>query len=356
MLARLAYGISTTGTQLRSLQPDMGDGGTTLVNLEEALQKGRGVGFGRGAISPLVFRALMYAGAGAVVIVDYGKVPIGLRAQSTFLGPHALYVDAYRGPDSVAEYYVMDPMGESWKGYVGAWWPAEALERAAMELSGGSLVSSWAFAGGIVPHRNYPSLPPADFPSSEPKNPQAASPRLDALPHAPPSGDATATARVGVDLRPRTPPETAELIGRRPLEGVGDVEVFLGICVAQTPPPFCPPGVGAVYRSPREPPPAPPPQAARLPLDLLYTDVPQPGLQRTIFMAPEGVEPKFSYWPANGSGPAQTAKVDAAILGGKQVWMVTVPIPGSGTYNFVGFARQADVIGATDVGAISFGN
>lgn len=355
MLARLAYGLSTTGSQLRSLQSDKRDSGTTLANLEEALQKGSGVGFGRGAISPLVFRALMYAGAGAVVIVDYGQVPIGLREQSTFLGPHAIYVDAYRGSGVDAAYYVMDPMGQSWKGHVGAWWPAEGLERAAMELSGGSLLSSWAFARGLVPH-DYPSLPRADYPSSDPTNPAATPPPpLDALPYAPRSGDATAAARVGDDLRPRTPPETAEHMGRRPLEGVGDIEVFLGICVTQTPPPFCPPGVRAVYRSPKESPPAPPQRAARGPLDLIYTDVPQPGLQRTIFTAPEGVTPTFSYWPSDGSGPVLEAKVEAARLGGKQVWMVTVPIPEAGTYNFVAFDRQAGVISASEVGSITFG-
>lgn len=356
MLARLAYGISTTGTQLRSLQSDGRDGGMTLANLEEALQKGGGVGFARGAISPLVFRALMYAGAGAVVIVDYGKVPVALREQSTFLGPHAMYVDAYRGPGPNAEYYVMDPIGQSWKGYVGAWWPAEALERAAMELSGGNLVSSWAFAGGVVPHDNYPSLQPADYPSSEPQNPRATLPPLGALPYAPRSGDATANVRAGDDLRPMTPPETAEHMGRRSLEGVGDIEVFLGVCVTQTPPSFCPPGVRAVYRSSREPLLTPPQQAAPLALDLLYTDVPQPGLQRTIFMAPEGVTPTFSYWPSDGSGPALAAKVEAVRLGGKQVWMVTVPIPEAGTYNFIALARQEGVVGGTDVGAISFGN
>jgi len=46
-----------------------------------------------------------------------------------------------------------------------------------------------------------------------------------------------------------------------------------------------------------------------------------------------------------------------ATLGGKQVWMVTVPIPQAGTYYVVAVAHgMGGVVTATDVGAISFGN
>jgi hypothetical protein len=63
MLARLGYGIVTTGSQLRALQPDQ-EGGTSLADLQVAIAKW-GVAFSQGAISPLQLRALLYAGAGA---------------------------------------------------------------------------------------------------------------------------------------------------------------------------------------------------------------------------------------------------------------------------------------------------
>ncbi|MFH0750998.1 MAG: hypothetical protein V2B17_04110, partial [Chloroflexota bacterium] len=65
MLGRLGYGIVTTGSQLRALQPDQ-EGGTSIADLQVAIAKW-GVSFNQGAISPLQLRALLYAGAGAVV-------------------------------------------------------------------------------------------------------------------------------------------------------------------------------------------------------------------------------------------------------------------------------------------------
>ena len=65
MLARLGYGIVTTGSQLRSFQPDQ-DGGTSLGNLNQALQSGWELQFARGWLTPTELRALLWAGAGAV--------------------------------------------------------------------------------------------------------------------------------------------------------------------------------------------------------------------------------------------------------------------------------------------------
>jgi hypothetical protein len=103
------------------------------------------------------------------------------------------------------------------------------------------------------------------------------------------------------------------------------------------------------------------PAGGRLPIDLVYTDVPQPGVWRTIVEAPADMEPTFSYWPANGSapaGPVLQGGLEPVTLGGKTVWMVSVPIPQAGTYGFVAFGSSAagGVVTATDVGAISFGN
>jgi hypothetical protein len=78
---------------------------------------------------------------------------------------------------------------------------------------------------------------------------------------------------------------------------------------------------------------------------------------RVIFSAPPGIEPTFSYWAADGSGPVRHADNVLATLGGKQVWMVTVPIPQAGVpIYFMSSSSQAGVVNATEVGAISFGN
>ena len=66
MLARLGYGIVTTGSQMRALQDDQ-DGGTNYGNLKNAINNGWGVRFFIGALTPLQLRALLYAGAGAII-------------------------------------------------------------------------------------------------------------------------------------------------------------------------------------------------------------------------------------------------------------------------------------------------
>jgi hypothetical protein len=370
MLARLAYGIPTTGTQLRSLQSNQNFGGTTLGNLEEAVQNGWGVGFQRGAISATLFRALMYAGAGAVIIVNYGDVPAGLKEQLSFFGSHAMYVDAIDFAGSEPRYYVMDPIGRPWRGYNGAWWPAEALEHAAKSFSGGSIVASWAFPGGQVP-KGYPPLPTDDFPPSEHKGPNkptplpplatatpslppSAAPSVSVPASAAPSGDLTDGSQIGWPA-PEIPPDVDEYIGTRPVEGVGDIKFFLGLCVTKTPPAFCPPGVPAVYPSPKVAPPTVPPIVNSVPLDLLYADTPQPGLQRTIFSAPPGSEPSFSYWPSDGSGQARDADVAAATLNGQFVWIATFPVQ-PGSWDFVASNDVNGVLSLSKVGQIKIGN
>jgi hypothetical protein len=138
MLARLGYGIVATGSQMRALQSDR-EGGTSLADLAIAFDK-YGVTLSRGAISPLQLRALLYAGAGAVLQVTYGKLPVSLRLQQNFTKGHAIYLDGFRpaGPDGPAAYYVVDPLGPTWTGYKGALWPADIVEKAALDFGGGS--------------------------------------------------------------------------------------------------------------------------------------------------------------------------------------------------------------------------
>ena len=149
MLARLGFGVVATGSQIRALQDDQ-DGGTNFENLQTAVGRGWGIHFARGALSPLQLRALLYAGAGSVISGFYGELPEGIRLQKSFTGGHAIYVDAFRPPGASgpAAYYVMDPIGRTWQGYQGSWWPADAVERFATKFGGGRIYTAWAFPGG----------------------------------------------------------------------------------------------------------------------------------------------------------------------------------------------------------------
>src|SRR5512140_2665579 len=170
MLARLGYGIVSTGSQLRALQPDQ-EGGTSLSDLDVSIGR-YGVTFSEAAITPLQLRALLYAGAGAVVQGTYGDVPVDLRLQKDFTAGHAIYLDGFRpaSADGPAAYYVVDPLGPVWTGYRGGWWPADVVEAFATAFGGGLINTAWAFPGGKTP-TTYPVLPPAAYPSPTPVGP-----------------------------------------------------------------------------------------------------------------------------------------------------------------------------------------
>jgi hypothetical protein len=343
MLARLGYGIVTTGSQLGSLGPSR-RAGNSLLDLEQALEDGWDATVGLAILTKDQLRAILAAGGGAVIIVDYGTIPAELHNQRGFSGAHALYVDAFREAvpgGSGGAYFIVDPIGEPWHGYQGDWWPADIVDRAAFEFGGDGIAAAWAFAGGIVPHGNYPPLPAESFPAGSPE----------------------VGSKLGIAIGasgPEVPSDAASYQDHDATQGGLDIVSDLGACLSSPAPAGCPPGIPAEYPSPKVAPPTVPPLAGTAPLDLLYTDVPQPGTWRTFIGglngAPADVEPTFSYWPANGSGPAVQVVPELVTLGGKQVWMVTVPIPHAGNFAFMASTVQAGVVTATDVGAISFGN
>lgn len=327
MLARLGFGIVTTGSQLRALGSDQ-EGGTSLASFAEALADRGDVIFSEGYLASANLRELLSLGAGAVIVVDYGSIPEAERQQTDFVGLHAIYVDGFRpasSPDPAA-YYVLDPMAISSQGYQGDWWPADLVDRAAMAFGERRIVALWAFAGGV--------------------NPTPA-----------PSGAGPLDEAIGDEPSPQWPKNADRFLVESATGGL-EIEPLLAVCLDPPTPAYCPTGLPATY----DPPvgglaaSAPPPTAVG-PLDLLYTDVPQPGVWRTILEAPAGSAPTFSYWPADGSGPVLRAVAAAATLGGKQVWMVTVPIPqAAGDFAFLASTVEAGVVNATEVGAISFGN
>ena len=332
MLARLGFGIVTTGSQLRALDSDQ-EGGTSLASLGEALADRGDVIVSEGYLASADLRELLSSGAGAVIAVDYGSIPDAQRQQPAFVGAHAIYVDGFRPASSTnpAAYYVLDPMGISSQGYDGDWWPADLVDRAAMAFGERRIVALWAFAGGV-----------------------------NAAP--PPSGSGPLDEAIGDDPSPQTPDDADRLLMESATRGGLVIEPILGVCIEPPTPAYCPAGMPARYEPQATGAAASaPPSGVRTgqgPLDLLYTDVPQPGLWRTFIDAPPDVEPTFSYWPADGSGPVlQAEDLHPAALGGRQVWMVTVPIPQTaGNFAFLASTVEAGVVNATEVGAISFGN
>ena len=343
MLARLGYGIVTTGSQLRSLGPAR-RAGSSLLDLERALDAGWDATLRLAVLSRDQLRAILDAGGGAVIIVEYGTIPAELQVQAGFSGAHALYVDAFRPAaqdGSGTAYFVMDPIGQPWNAYLGDWWPADAVERASRSFGGDGIAAAWAFAGGIVPHENYPPLPASSFPASS-------------LEIALKLG--TAIGATG----PEVPPDAASFQAYDAMQGGLDILANLGACLSSPAPADCPPGIPAEYPSPKAAPPTVPPLVGTGSLDLLYTDVPQPGTWRTFIEVPSGaradIEPTFSYWPADGSGPVLHLSPELATLGGKEVWIVTVPIPQAGNFAFLASSINGGVVSASDVGAISFGN
>ena len=342
MLARLGYGIVTNGSQLRALQPDQ-VGGTSLADLQVSIGKW-GVTFSQGAISPLQLRALLYAGAGAVVQVTYGRVPVALRLQKSFTGGHAIYLDGFRpaGTDGPAAYFVIDPLGPTWSGYRGAWWPANVVEAAGLDFGGGTVYTAWAFPGGKAPS-NPPPLPPSSYPD------ETLAPGATPTP-TPVPGDPAPP----VDLpssEPSLPPAPA---GDDPPVVPGDFwfptwsELFQGgevlspvfsACVVD-PPAWCPGGIIGVWPAAATAPPTLPPLKP-IGIDLLYANPIGGGLMQVVFDVPEGATPYLQFWNSEeAAGPLRAApSIEAALLDGEKVQVATFPIEEGANYNFVASAQ-----------------
>lgn len=354
MLARLGYGIVTTGSQLRALQPDQ-EGGTSLADLKVAIGKW-GISFNQGAISPLQLRALLYAGAGAVVQVTYGSIPVALRLQKNFAAGHAIYLDGFRpaGTDGPAAYFVIDPLGPTWTGYKGAWWPADVVEAAALAFGGGSAYTAWAFPGGITP-TNPPLLPPSAFPDATlapgvtpdpfatptpiPSSPPLPTPQPSLI--APPAGD----------LPPVVPSDWWTTKWTDIFKGGVVMSPIWTACIVD-PAPWCPGGIIGIWPPQATAPPTLPPFQV-VDVDLLFANPIGGGLMQVIFDVPDGATPFLQFWDAaDTSGPLMTApSIEAALLDGKEVQVATFPIEQGIDYNFVASAQALGVNAISAVGS-----
>ena len=364
MLARLGYGIVATGSQMRALQSDR-EGGTSLADLTVAFDK-YGVTLSRGAISPLQLRALLYAGAGAVLQVTYGKLPVSLRLQQNFTKGHAIYLDGFRpaGPDGPAAYYVVDPLGPTWAGYKGALWPADTVEAAGLDFGGGKAFTAWAFPGGAAPANPAP-LPPDSFPSASaapgatptpgatpaPGATPSPSPSPTPIPSPPPlpSSDPSLPVPPAGDDPPVVPPG-----GEGPgwggiLEGGFDLRPFLTVCIVN-PAAWCPDGIIGVW--PQAVPLVTLPPLQVVDIGLLYANPIGGGLMQVIFNVPDGSTPFLQFWNAEQtSGPLKTApSIEAALLNGARVQVATFPIEQGVNYNFVASAQALGMKAISEVG------
>jgi hypothetical protein len=306
MLARLGWGIVTTGGILRTLQDDQ-VGGTDLGDLTTALWRGYGVSPAWGAVTNLQLRRLIESGYGAVVHGLYGVIRPPYNIQPTFKGPHAIYIDAFfpgssrQGP----AYYVIDPLHKPGSGYRGEWMPASLVEEFALALGGpsGRIMAAWAFPvggtppeiadigvlppnGGASPRGGEPPPDPADPPVTAPTEP----------------GDTT------VELAP-TPPT---------LDGTvtvgGEKVPRLDFCVILPRPLVCPGGIIGRYGNG-----IPGKLGGLVPtIEVRFVDSSKPNVVLVGFTISTSAVADVEFWRSDGSGGVRTSSS-----------MSSVTLPGS---------------------------
>ena len=353
MLARLGYGIVTTGSQLRALQSDQ-SGATNYQDLDAAVSRGWNVHFFRGDLTALQFRALLWAGAGVEIGVVYGVLPVADRVQENFTGNHSIYVDAFRpnGPDGPAAYYVMDPIGHTWAGYKGEWLPAGDIEAAAEAHSAGKISATWAFAGGIVP-LNHKILPPEDYPTTGPNGsplptvgPGSSS---GPLPDPMPTGDLPVSDPPTGDPPPDVPkvPNYAFVTDAFTMDA-GSTTTFCSVTPA---PVGCPTGIlGIVGLSGIVNVATPPPSNL---INLLYADAIGPGTYQVIFESPPSSTSDLWFWSSGVDGTLQQAPVESGYIGDQAVSVATITVDPSASYSFVASASGDGVRTLSSVGTLS---
>ena len=357
MLARLGYGIVTSGTTLRGLQDDQ-DGGTDLNDLNQALWRGYGVSFPTGYLRPEQLKNLLAKGYGTVIQGDYSKIPRALRLQKDFLGGHAIYLDGYYpgnpAKDIPEAYYVIDPLGRPHSGYEGDWWPASVVDDFGTAFGGGDHIPAmWAYPPGGVP-------------------PEVVGPDVLPIPHGG-GGGGGATPEPGVtpdpgasespsvppviepgDLPPVTPSGDTPLDGG-PFLGVFDLLPVLEICLGDPPPPGCPTGVEATFQyapvTVFEIPPGPT-------VTVVFVDSDRPNIAIVGFTVDPPTPATVHYWqhdgtPASVLGPAAMSSMT---LFGTTIQLAELDVLASTTYDFQATAGGGLSVGSSPVGQFTTGN
>ena len=368
MLARLTFGVVTTGSQLRALQDDQ-EGGTSLVDLQTAVDRGWGVHFLWGNLTPVQLRALLFAGAGAEVVGQYGEIPVDLRLQKDFTAAHAIYLDAFRPAtgSSPAAYYVIDPLGHPWEGYRGDWWPADVIERFGLALGGGRISAAWGFPGGEVP-AHHPVLPPSAYPSPSPSGSPVTSPSAPASPEGSPSPSATPSPSPtpaptsSTDPMPTgdqgtpsdsdagtTPPTTPTAPVGIDKAGLSALIAIFAHCTTQPIPADCPAGILGLVTLPAGPSPQPLPTPPGL-VNLRYLNPIGPGMYQVIFESPPNAKPDLWVWTSGGA--IKAAQVEDALLNGSPVEVGTVQVDPGTDFSLVATASGNGIRAASSVASV----
>ena len=205
MLARLGFGIVTTGSILRTLQNDQ-VGGTGLDDLATALWRGYGVTIKYGLLQPEELHNLLSTGYGAVIQGDYAQIPEQLKLQRGFSGGHAIYLDGYYDKGPTPAYYVIDPIGRPNR-YEGEWWPASIVDAFGTALGGGTHIrAAWVFPpGGVPPEVIGPPLPLPPSGGDEPAPGESPGPSAQPAPSASGEQGGTPVAPEPGDVAPSKP-------------------------------------------------------------------------------------------------------------------------------------------------------
>jgi len=351
MLARLTFGIVTTGTQVRSFSGDP-SGGTDLHALQKAMHDGWGVSFKLGYLTPLQLRSLLYAGAGAVILGWYGEIPDEYSLQKGFVSGHGIYLDGFRpaGLQGDAAYYVEDPLGKPWRGYKGFEVPATYIERFGTVFGGGRIMTAWGFPGGGTP-AHYPPLPPSAWPSEDQPEPGAPTPSPAPLPE---PGDVPPLEVVPGDIPPAVPVDPGLSFDWPVKTGIYQIDPDLLRCIGPGAPASCPLGLVGIFPKLSTAPPTFPPLAELGTVKLLYADSVQPGVLRVIFTIPDGSAAGLQYWPSDGSGGKllPPSSIEPMILDGQVVQVASIPVDAGVDYSFVATAGAAGAKAFSAVGTV----
>jgi len=349
MLARLTFGIVTTGSQMRALQDDQ-EGGTSLLDAQAAVDNGWGVRFSRGALSPLQLRALMYAGAGAEIAGLYREIPVDTRLQRNFTEGHAIYLDGFReaGPEGPAAYYVIDPLGHSWSGYRGAWWPADIVERFGTVFGSGRIKALWGFPGGTAPI-DHPILPRSAYPSTGPSASASPGSSPGASEDPMPAGDTGPLDDVDEGT---TPPDVPTVPAGEAMTGSSRFADLLARCAVAPRPSDCPPGLVGRAVIPVGPVPSGS-IAAISAVVLRYVNQIGPGTWQIIFESPPDSSPQIWVWPGDAQGQVTHGSVEAALLDGQPVSLATVTADPAQSFTFFITTADGDRRATSQVGSVT---
>jgi hypothetical protein len=363
MLARLGYGIVTTGSILRTLQDDQ-DGGTGINDLATALWRGYGITFPHGLIKTDTLKKLLGAGYGAVVQGDYSKVPPALRLQKDFTGGHAIYLDGYypgnarRGiPEA---YYVIDPIGRPRFGYQGDWWPASVVDDFALSWGGGRVVAMWGYPpGGTPPDVVGPDvlpIPPDNNGGGSTPTPAPPSgsppPSESPAPSASPAGPVLVPVDVG-DISVLLPSEPPPVGGG----GLGGLILhpIIDVCLFDPPPAGCPTGIEAVFD-------LGPPSVIQLNpapnVTVLFVDSDRPDVAMVGFTVDPPATADVKFWKT-GVSPATVdtaSSMTSVNLFGTTVLLARLDVVAATTYQFQAVAGNGLGAGSSPIGSFTTGD